>query len=173
MDELTRAHTHNILETSEMFTHAISELRLADCRTMIHGFQVSAIRTKVTMDDKYRKLSEANNTDEKTATIFRALIAVVIKLMERQLKDYLPGGQYHEPFPSLQAEAASCSSNNISGERVFAWRDARKQQATTASTTKVSSKTFFKANKVRDNFLAGKSKKQKAQIINVATKQAR
>ena len=165
--------THNILQTSEVFTHAISELRSADCRTMIHGFQVSAFRTEVTTDEKYRKLCEANSTDEKTATIFRALIDVAIKVMERQLKDYLPGGKYHDPSPSLQAEAASCSSNNISGERVFAMWDARKQQAKTASTTKVSSKTTFKANKVRESFLAGKSKEQKAQIINVATKQAR
>ena len=95
--------------------------------------------------------------------------------MQRQLQDHLPGGKFHEPSPKLVNQAKSCTSNNISGERIFAIWDSKHAKARSASVRKISSKTLFSANHVKQNYLrvGGKTKQEKVSIIRNATTQAR
>ncbi len=168
---LWQGEAHTILETSDIFTSVIDKITQADSTSLIHGFDETAFSTSGKKDDKSRKLIESTQYDDTTAEILKLILDEAKKVMERQLVDYLPRGQFHNPSEQLVTKAASCNSNNISGERVFAMWDARSNQSKTASINKVSSKTTFKANKVHQRFLDGKTEEEKAAIISQATKE--
>ena len=52
---------------------------------------------------------------------------------------------------------------------MFAVWDAKHTQVKSSCATKVSSKTMFSMNKVREQVLAGKTQEEKADIIHTAT----
>ena len=59
------------------------------------------------------------STDADTIVLLQKLCSACLDVVNRQLKSQLPG-EFWRPTKQLQAEARTCSSTNMSGERNFA-----------------------------------------------------
>lgn len=160
-----------ILETSKVFTKVLDTLDGVNPITLVNGFETTAFDDEPKHDAVYSSLTTSTKEDDETAKILGGLLHETAEVMRRQLVDHLPGGVYHNPDEVLIQQAKSCSSNNISGERVFARIDSRMSKARSASITKAINKTQWKLNKV-PAFLAGKSKEERIKIIRDAETEA-
>ena len=83
----------------------------------------------------------------KTITLLQDLCQASLIIIERQLKDQLPGGHYWDPSEALQHQVRSCSATNISGERNFAIVNQIIYCAKNAKPSYVESKVMFQVNK--------------------------
>ena len=87
------------------------------------------------------------SNDDKTVMLLQDLCQACLIIIERQLKDQLPGGCYFDPSEALQHQARSCSATNINGERNFAIADQIIYRAKNAKPSHVESKVMFHVNK--------------------------
>lgn len=95
----------------------------------------------------------------------------VAGVMERQLASQLPGGVFWEPSEALRAQAQSCSSTNISGERTFGMVDYELQRARHATVGHVEGKVMYKKNET-GQWLAVQQQSDKEQRLTLARKEA-
>ena len=118
------------------------------------------------------KLVSPNENYEETRLLLQKMCAEMVKVCKRQLFDQLPGGKFHDPGPAIQQKAASCSGNNISGERIFAKLDAAMKRAPNATPDFQESKILFQSN-CTGSWLASKNENEKHKILSIARGQAR
>ena len=71
----------------------------------------------------------------------------MVKLIDRQLKDQLPGGIYHLPSDEVLEDAASCPTSNRIGERDYSDVDRDVSRAPQKATAHHSSSLTFRNNK--------------------------
>ena len=138
---------------------------------MLLVLEKTALGTEPKKDEKYAALTASTPQDHETAAVMAGLFSEVSVVMRRQLVDHLQGGKFHMADEELKKTAESCTMNNISGERVFAKVDSRINKARSASLQKSINKAQFTINKVPE-YLANKTKEERAEIMRKATSQA-
>ena len=141
--------------------------------------QVTSIFTAVPIiiDPAFRSLTaDGQANDAPTGLLLTKLCVVILGVIERQLATQLPGGEFWNPDEELRTAAESCSSTNISGERVFARVDQemapRWPRAPGASHGYIDAKVMFKTNTTGD-WLMEQEGGSMAQHIRDAMKEAR
>ena len=102
-----------------------------------------AIKDDVALDS----LMKPTSNNGKTITLLQDLCQASLIIIERQLKDQLPGGHYWDPSEALQHQSRSCSATYISGEKNFAIADQIMYHAKNAKPSHVESKVMFQVNK--------------------------
>lgn len=142
----------SILELNDHYTHAREMLStwISNPVPVIDGsapgvFTSVALKTDSILDC----LVQSQSTDQLTADLFVEMCKQIRDVMDRQLKDQLPGGRFADPSPELLAQSKSCSATNISGERVFGLVDSALRRAPNVSVSKLESKTMFSSNKTQ------------------------
>ncbi len=126
----------SILQTSCTFQEAFEKISSKNGANLVGEFEVTAFGTPVKKDANYSKLTTSTSTSEdvKTAEVINILLREIADVMKRQLADHLKGGKYtySDSSQEVSEQAVSCSSNNISGERIFGASDTKSRQAPTA-----------------------------------------
>ena len=118
-------------------------------------------------DDIFRSLVARSDYDEQTKTVVGEILASVLEVCKRQLADQLPGGEHFIPSDELVEQAKSCSSHNISGERVFGKLDFNLKKAPNAKIDYLESKIIYAENRT-SQWIMQKSEKEKDALIAVA-----
>eukprot|EP00058_Branchiostoma_floridae_P012818 XP_002598306.1 hypothetical protein BRAFLDRAFT_69659 [Branchiostoma floridae] len=113
-------------------------------------------------DAVFKSLFHEQDEELRTLTC-QALKYIMEEFMEvtdRMLKDYLPGGLFHQPSVKQREQMASCPTNNTGLERTFALLDRDVRVSPNATTLTREGKLMFKTNKT-GNFLDTLSKEDK------------
>ena len=163
-------NTKRILDLNPFFSQAIDRLSewAADPSPLVHGSQLSLFDgVSVKEDDIFRSLVARSDYDEQTKTVVGEILASVLEVCKRQLADQLPGGEHFIPSAELVEQAKSCSSHNISGERVFGKLDFNLKKAPNAKIDYLESKIIYAENRT-SQWIMQKSEKEKDALIAVA-----
>ena len=125
-----------ILEVNSFFAQAQTKLGQwsRDASEVLSG-TATLFPADTIVDDIFTILLAPRNDvdDGKVKEVVQLFCKCILEVAERQVGDQLPGGKYDQPSATLQEEAASCTANNISGERIFAKLDASIKRAPNAS----------------------------------------
>ncbi|XP_078599248.1 uncharacterized protein LOC144874669 [Branchiostoma floridae x Branchiostoma japonicum] len=125
-------------------------------------------------DAVFKSLFHEQDEELRTLTC-QALKYIMEEFMEvtdRMLKDYLPGGLFHQPSVKQREQMTSCPTNNTGLERTFALLDRDVRVSPNATTLTREGKLMFKTNKT-GNFLDTLSKEDKLKHFKDARKAAR
>ena len=160
----------NILDLNKFYNEALTNVSSWKCQLG----EIHVLTSKSTIFDsvplkedlQLQQLLQFTSDDDKKATesILQKLLEAIEVVILRQLHTQLPGDVFWNPSPSLQEEAQSAKSHNISGERKFAMVDAHIRRAPSATMGKIEAKTMFKCNKTR-TWLGTQSKEKKKKNI--------
>ena len=112
------------------------------------------------------------STDADTIELLQELCNACLDVVNRQLQSHLPGGEFWLPTKQLQAEARTCSSTNMSGERNFASIDSEIGRAKNAKLPFLEGRVMFRRNKT-GAWLQNMSEGCKASQCNLAMKEGR
>ena len=88
-----------------------------------------------------------------------------VTMINRQLKDQLPGGKYHQPSTDVMEETEKCHTTNILSERDFAQMDRKVKQKQNISTIGASGVIMFMNNKT-GLWLNEKTQKEQEDLIS-------
>lgn len=160
----------SILELNTYYAEAKTVLaQWAENSTSVIAGDASTIFSGVDLkrDDTLTSLTSSCDTDAETAELFSKMCSKILEVMDRQLADQLPGGKFWDPSDHLQAQSRSCSSTNMSGERIFGRVDSTLKRAPNMTSEKVESRIMFSANKTTD-WLSGKAAADRVRIIQQA-----
>ena len=137
-----------ILELNDFYKSCVDKLTMwcEDATELLLGEGVIFNGIDVKKDAMYEALVKPCDIDNDTKLVLQRLCKSILTVCERQLVDQLPGGQYSVPETSLMSEAASCTANNISGERVFALLDSNIHRAPHAKMDFLEAKIKYKEN---------------------------
>ena len=89
--------------------------------------------------------------------------------IRRQLLDHLPGGKYHNASDTIRNETASCPTDNVAAERVFAGLDFLKRNKPNMSVLAMQGILLWTQNRSMD-YLDKCSEEDRQRLINQATK---
>ena len=162
----------NILELNSHFKEAHSRLTtwIKDSTDLLSGTEnKDCFGRALEGQDTFLQDTEVTQFAKE---LLQHLLQGILDIMDRQLKDQLPGGLFWNPSQKMMEEAKSCTATNISGERKFALLKAKQAIAPTMTTAKIEQKIMFSANKVKESFLK-KTKAEQAAEIAWATKMGR
>lgn len=165
----------HILELNPHFAEAREKLQSwsKDARPLLSAEATSIFTVApILADPVFRSLTASKATDAATCELVKKLCSVILSVVERQLETQLPGGAFWEPSQELCQAAQSCSSTNISGERVFAVCDREMARAPGAQHGFIEAKVLFKSNKTA-GWLMEKTEAEREQTIRTAMKEAR
>jgi hypothetical protein len=163
-----------VLVLSDFYTKSVEQIRKwsIDASELLSGNN-SIYELPINKDPVWDKLVKPSDSDEAILKcLLQKLCLAIVVVCERQLSDQLPGGKFHSPSDIVQKTAASCTANNISGERVFATLDAAIKRAPNASCHFLESKLLFQHNSTAD-WLNELADSEKQNIMSVARRTAR
>ncbi|XP_061186880.1 uncharacterized protein LOC133195007 [Saccostrea echinata] len=111
--------------------------------------------------------------DDLTCVFIKRCTTVLIAKAKKLFADFLDGGKYFNACSkNFFKECSSCSTNNISIERLMGQLDFKVKYAATSSVNTIESVLMFNNNDTI-NWLAKKSEDNQRQIINNARKESR
>ncbi|XP_048751175.2 uncharacterized protein LOC125662866 [Ostrea edulis] len=125
-------------------------------------------------DEIYESLFENTNDpafEMYTQMALELALGGMLLILERQAKDQLPGGIFHEPSENDQKRASAVPTTNTCSERDFAQLDVLMRLKPSASTTAYESVIMWTNNKTTI-WLNSLSDKQRNSIIDDARKSA-
>ena len=67
----------------------------------------------VKKDSVFDHLTKSDENDGATGELLRQMFANIQEVMDRQLCDQLPGGQYFDPSQELVEQSQSCNVTNL------------------------------------------------------------
>lgn len=130
----------NILETS-----------ITDPTLLLHN--------KTSLSDKPVPTTKPENSclfvpstdyDDLTTVAIKRFSSCLLEKCKILFKDFLPGGQYHNPSESVLQKNKSCPANNISVERVFGHLDQKMRFCPNMSTPAVEGSVMYSVNKTQN-----------------------
>ncbi|CAH1238084.1 Hypp5516 [Branchiostoma lanceolatum] len=99
----------------------------------------------------YKSLFSQSHDDPRirrlTCQALKSIMTEFLVVTERMLKDYLPGGIFHNPTEEQREEMASCPTNNTGLERTFAHVDRDVRLSPNATTLTREGKIMFRLNR--------------------------
>ena len=122
---------------------------------------------RATPDNILKELIKPNQRDALVKQLVQGLCGEILQVGKRQLADQLPGGEFWEPTDAIKAQAESCTSNNISGERIFAKLDSSIRRAPSAKMDFHEARIMFQSNK-SSAWLDAKPENEQKHIISTA-----
>ena len=92
-----------------------------------------------------------------------------VSMINRQLKDQLPGGKYYQPTADIMDETGICHTTNILSERDFAQMDRKVNQKQNISTIGASGVIMFMNNKT-GKWLSEKDGEDQEKLVSLVRK---
>ncbi|KAI8509787.1 hypothetical protein Bbelb_122150 [Branchiostoma belcheri] len=125
-------------------------------------------------DDVYKSLFSHDDPEIKrlTCQALKNIMTEFVVVTERMLKDYLPGGIFHNPTEAQREEMATCPTNNTGLERTFAHLDRDVRFSPNATTLTRESKIMFRLNRT-GQYLDTIPMEEKHTVFKEARKAAR
>jgi hypothetical protein len=160
-----------VWELSPFYTSVVQNLKAwcTDATPLLSDAVCIYDGCEVEKDAIWQSLVQPNSNDGKVKAILQNICSCLLTVCERQLVDHLPGGVHHHFTESMKVKAASCTSNNISGERVFAHLDASIRRAPNGAMDFHESKILFGTNGVQ-GWLDDLEEQDRAEVIATARK---
>ena len=138
---------------------------------LLEGIEI-VVNGKVTKDMIYEELMKENDElDELIEECLRILCCSCAILLNKQLKDQLPGGIYYKPDHHVMQETAVVPKENIISEQDFAQLDKQLEQTPNISRVAVSGLVCFINNKTPE-YLVNLSQEEKHKMIKRAIQEA-
>ena len=119
-----------------------------DASVLMKGESVlpgSELKKDVVFEELFKDTNDTE-MDNLTLECLEIICCSCLVLIERQLKDQLPGGKYHQPSPDVMDETSLCVKTNVLSERDFAQMDRKVVQKPNITTIAASGAILFLNN---------------------------
>ena len=123
------------------------------------------------MDSIYDSLLKPNENDATVLEILQAIFTAFSVLLQRMVKDHLPGGEYDQPHDEMLRETKSVPETNVVSERDFAQLDRLLREKPNASTLSLEGMIMFANNKTGD-WLCSKPEEERQRLLKTARSKA-
>ena len=114
------------------------------------------------IDSIYDSLLKPNENDATVQEILQAIFTAFSVLLQRMVKDHLPGGVYDQPHDEMLRETKSVPKTNVVSERDFAQLDRLLREKPNASTLSLEGIIMFSNNKTGIGYVQSQRKKDKS-----------
>lgn len=123
------------------------------------------------IDSIYDSLLKPNENDATVQEILQAIFTAFSVLLQRMVKDHLPGGAYDQPHDEMLRETKSVPKTNVVSERDFAQLDRLLREKPNASTLSLEGMIMFSNNKTGD-WLRSKPEEERQKLLKTARSKA-